>query len=152
MFCPKCGGRDQSPETYCRQCGTFLPDLSKAFKKNHLPEEHVKVNMVLSSLTIAVSFTLAAMLYTILAFRPETHWLIYLTAGLLIAMGAWHIQTLWRTLLLKKHLKMNKPPRTIELEGATLTGSLLDEPNLNNVILASVTERSTKSKSKPRSS
>ena len=155
MFCPKCGNPDQSPETYCRQCGTFLPDLSKPFKKNQTPEEHVKVNTVLSSLTIVASFTLAAMLYAILGFRPETHWLIYLTAGLLIAMGVWHIQSLLRTHQLRKHFKKNKrsaDDTSLEINAAT--GRLLEKANFDTIVPVSITDNTTKllSEKEPRSS
>ena len=53
-------------------------------------------------LTIIASFTLAILLYAILGFRENTHWLIYATAGLLIAIGGWHIQTFIRTRQLRR--------------------------------------------------
>ena len=28
MFCPNCGKGEQSPDSYCRSCGEFLPDFS----------------------------------------------------------------------------------------------------------------------------
>src|SRR5215470_6409995 len=106
MFCPKCGNANQAPQTYCRQCGVFLPDLDKANKPKNTPEEHVKANAVLSVLTIVASFTMAALLYSILAFRPDTHFLIYLAAGIFLAIGAWHIQTFIRSMQLRKHFKL----------------------------------------------
>jgi hypothetical protein len=147
MFCPKCGNPDQQPEAYCRKCGIFLPDLDKRVKKD-TPQEHVKVNLVLSSMTIAVSFILAILLYAMLAFRESTHPLIYVTAGLLIAMGIWHIQTLYRTLQLRKHFRNKR----FEAEGVELpasvegvpTGKFLNEPDLSDAIPASVTETTTK--------
>ena len=93
MFCPRCGKAEQLPETYCRQCGLFLPDLSKPVKRELPPEDHLKANAVLSALTIIVSFTLSILLFAFFGFRSDTHPLIYVTAGLLIAIGGWHIQT-----------------------------------------------------------
>ncbi len=153
MFCPKCGNPDQSPETYCRRCGVFLPDLSKP-SKTTTPEDHVRANTALSAITILVSFTLAILIYLMLAFRPDTHPLIYVTAGLLIAIGAWHIQTLWRTLLLKKHLQKIKPPKEIALTAGAVTGNLLEPADFENAVPPSVTERTTRhlSETKPRSS
>jgi len=147
MFCPKCGSPDQSPETYCRRCGIFLPDLEKKTKPRNTPQEHVKVNIVLSSMTIVASFTLAILLYSILGFRQSTHPLIYVTAGLLIAMGCWHVQSLYRTLQLRKHFRANRPEVSLveepgSIEGAP-TGKFLDAANLGNVVPASVTERTT---------
>ena len=147
MYCPKCGKPDQSAETYCRQCGTFLPDLSKPAKREALPEEHIKVNSVLSLMTVIVSFTLAILLYAILGFRSETHPMIYVTAGLLLAMGAWHIQTFIRTRRLKKQWKLrnrraeNKDSSSV---GAASTAKLLYRADFNDVVPPSVTETTTK--------
>ncbi len=76
MYCPKCGIADQKPETYCRRCGIFLPDLTKPGKQNNSPEIHVLANTVLSTMTIAVSLALSILLFSVLAFRPDTHPLI----------------------------------------------------------------------------
>ena len=136
------------PETYCRQCGLFLPDLSKPLKRESPPEEHLKANTVLSLMTICASFTLSFMLFLVLGFRPFTHPLIYVTAGILIAMGGWHIQTLIRTLMLKKQWKRRTPlnethatPMAIK---STPTAKLLDEADFADAIPASVTEHTTK--------
>lgn len=147
MFCPKCGSPEQLPETYCRRCGIFLPDPDKKAKPRNTPQEHVKVNMVLSSLTIVASFTLAILLYSILGFRQSTHPLIYVTAALLIAMGIWHVQTLYRTLQLRKHFRANRPEINLvggadSIETAP-TGKFLNEPVLSDFVPASVTERTT---------
>jgi hypothetical protein len=153
MFCPNCGNPDQKPETYCRQCGIFLPDLSKPVKTVS-PEQHVTANTALSAMTIVTAFTLAILLWSMLGFREDTHPLIYVTAGLLIAIGCWHVQTLWRTLLLRKHLKKNLPPRENMLEGAAFTNRELAQPTFEDVVPANLTERPTKnlSRVKPRSS
>ncbi|MFZ1699472.1 MAG: zinc ribbon domain-containing protein [Pyrinomonadaceae bacterium] len=144
MFCPKCGKPEQTAETYCRQCGTFLPDLSKPGKTPIKPEEHVKVNMVFSLMTMVACFTLAALLYSILAFRSDTHWLIYATAGLLTAMGFWHTQTFWRAILLRRHFKRQQRPEEIMLDSAPETGNLLEGADFENIVPASVTDRTTK--------
>ena len=147
MFCPKCGNADQLPETFCRRCGSFLPDLSKSLKKRQGPEDHIKANTVLSALTIGVSFTLAALLYIFLGFRPETHPLIYATAGFLIAIGAWHIQTLWRSILLKRHFQKKGIAATAETQGvlpAASTDKFLQQADAANIVPASVTERTTR--------
>lgn len=112
MFCPKCGNADQAPETYCRRCGTFLPDLDKPKKKAHTPIQNVNANAILSGMTVVAAATLAILLYAVLGFREDTHPLIYVTAGFLIAITAWNIQTFWRSMLLRKHFK--KPQRPID--------------------------------------
>ena len=151
MFCPRCGKAEQMPETYCRQCGLFLPDLSKAFKRESTPEVHLTANTVLSVLTVIASFTLSFLLFLVLGFRSFTHPLIYVTAGILIAIGAWHIQTLIRNLMLKKQWKRRVPFREIEealpetqaFKSAT-TAELLDQADFADAIPASVTENTTR--------
>src|SRR5262245_12262751 len=158
MFCPRCGKADQVPESYCRQCGFYLPDLSKSLKRVSPPEEHLKANTILSVMTVVASFTLSLLLFLILGFRSFTHPLIYATAGILLAIGGWHIQTLIRTMLLKKQWKRRVPlaeAQATPLEFKSVaTGKLLDHPNLDGAIPASVTEHTTRHLSKtpqPRS-
>lgn len=109
MFCPKCGNADQQPESYCRKCGVYLPDLSLTGKKKQTPQDHVRANMVLNGMTIVAAFTLAILNYLFLAFRPGTHPMVYVTAGVLLAIGCWHVQTLWRSILLRRQLKRPEP-------------------------------------------
>ena len=49
MFCPKCGKSDQKENSYCRQCGEYLPDvLNKKTKFSigrNTPEEQIKTNL-----------------------------------------------------------------------------------------------------------
>ena len=134
------------PETYCRQCGLFLPDLSKPLKRESPPEEHLKANTVLSVMTIVTSFTLSFLLFHALGFRSFTHPLIYVTAGVLIAMGGWHIQTLIRTLMLKKQWKRRTPLSESKAPAfkSVSTAKLLDEADFSDAIPASVTEHTTR--------
>ena len=149
MYCPRCGKAEQVPETFCRQCGLFLPDLSKPVKRELPAEEHLKANTVLSALTIIVSFTLSILLFAVV---PDKHPLIYVTAGLLIAIGAWHIQTFIRTQKLKKQWKRKAPLSEIEAalpaaeraSKSASTAKLLDEADFRNTVPASVTENTTR--------
>ena len=152
MFCPRCGKAEQVAETYCRQCGLFLPDLSKPVKHERPPEEHLKANTVLSVLTIIASFTLSILLYAFFGFRSDTHPLIYVTAGLLLGMGGWHIQTLVRTRMLAKQWKRRTPLTQIEgalreAQPASLSAStakFLDRSDFADTLPASVTENTTR--------
>lgn len=149
MFCPRCGRAEQVPEAYCRQCGVFLPDLSKPVKREIPPDEHLKANTFLNALTVIVSFTLSILL---LATIPDKHPLIYVTVGLLIAIGAWHIQTFIRTQKLKKQWKRRTSLNEIQLASpetqsafkSASTGKLLDQANFADSIPASVTENTTR--------
>lgn len=143
MFCPKCGNADQVPETYCRQCGTFLPDLSKPVKRPIKPEEHVTANITLSVMTIVTSFALSILIFSLLT-GEGAHPLIYVTAGFLIAIGCWHLQTLWRTLMLRKHFRESKPPREPLTLDATRDVRSLSEPDVTNIVPDSVTAATTR--------
>ena len=144
MFCPKCGNPDQAPETYCRRCGTFLPDLSKPGKPKARPEDHIKANAFLSAMSVITSFTLAILLYWRFLGRDDTPFIIYLTAGFLIAMGCWQVQTFWRTLLLKRHF--NKPQRVDDEPDAidTTKAAQLNEANFDDMVPTSIAEDTTR--------
>jgi len=138
------------PETYCRQCGLFLPDLSKPLKRTSPPEEHLKANTVLSILTIVASLTLSLLLFIVLGFKPETHPLIYPTAGILLAMCGWHIQTLIRTQMLMKQWKRRTPLKEVQAHETTTafksapTAEMLNPADFTDAIPASVTEHTTR--------
>lgn len=143
MFCPTCGNPDQKADSYCRRCGVLLPDLTKTSKPKNTPEQHVIVNTVLSTMTIAACFTFAILLWVMLGFRENTHPLIYVTASMLLAMGIWHIQALWRILQLKKHIRKFSR-RNEALPDAGETDKLLGKADLDGFVPASVTEYTTK--------
>jgi hypothetical protein len=108
MFCPKCGQSDQQANSYCRQCGLFLPDFDNLKKRRANPEDHLKASSALSLMTAVVSLSLAVTLYIMFLGKEGTPFIIYLTAGFLTAIFAWQVQTFWRTRLLKKHFRRRK--------------------------------------------
>ncbi len=156
MFCPKCGKSEQSPETYCRQCGNYLQDYTKPPKRENTPEQHIKANIFLNLLTAITSLTLAIVLYVVFLPKEDTPMIIYITAGFLTAMTAWQIQTFWRTLLLRKHFKKRKADaahQTAEVTKENVepptfesipTRELLNEADLSNIVPSSVTENTTR--------
>ena len=161
MFCPKCGKSEQSPETYCRQCGNYLQDYTKPAKRENTPEQHLKANIFLNLLTAVTSLTLAILLYAMFLGKEDTPIIIYITAGFLTAMTAWQIQTFWRTLLLRKHFKKRKADAAHQTAEETKenvapqnvappnfesmpTRELLNEADLSNIVPSSVTENTTR--------
>jgi hypothetical protein len=152
MFCPKCGNPDQQPETFCRQCGTFLPDFDNQKKREISPEEHLKANAVLNVMTAVASLTLAILLYVFFLGKDDTPLIIYVTAGFLFAMFAWQAQVFWRNMKLKKHFKKQK--RLAEISGEDKTASRafeakptnrqLPEADYDNIVPPSVVERTTR--------
>jgi hypothetical protein len=96
-----------------------------------------------------VSFALSFLLFAVV---PDKHPLIYVAAGLLIAIGGWHIQTLIRTQKLKKQWKRRAPlaedearlPETERVFRSASTAKLLDQADFANAVPASVTENTTR--------
>jgi hypothetical protein len=114
-------------------------------------------------LTIIASFALSILLYAILGFRSNTHPLIYVTASLLLGIGGWHIQTLIRTLKLKKQwqrrtrlAEIQPPlPETVPAVKSASTAKLLDQANVADPLSVSVTENTTRhlvERSQPKAS
>jgi len=152
MFCPNCGNADQLPETFCRQCGTFLPDFDNPKHRKTTPEEHLKVNTVLNFMTAIACMTLAIVLYAYFLGKAETPVIIYITAGFLTAMFAWQVQIIIRTYKLKSHLKNrrvieNKKENVNSIENKE-TAKLLNEADFTDLITPSVTEHTTKNLNK----
>lgn len=143
MFCPKCGESGQQENTYCRNCGTFLPDFEKLKKKEIAPEVHFRANYVLSLMTAVVALSLAVTLFAVFLGKESTPVLIYIVAGFLIAMSAWQIQTFWRTLLLKRHFKNFSPASEDEEMIAGSDRKHLPEADFDNFIPAGQDKRTT---------
>jgi hypothetical protein len=142
MYCFKCGEGAQNAEAYCRRCGTFMPDPDKVVKRETPPEQHLKANIVLSMMTILVSFVLAGLLYTFFFGRDNTHPVIYLTAGFLSAIGFWNIQTFVRNLKLRKQIVESKRNSQF-LTANSIEAGELGEPAYSPFVPASVTDRTT---------
>lgn len=151
MFCPKCGKADQEENTYCRQCGTFLPDFDDVKKNEITPEVHLKANTYISLMTGIVSLSFSIVLFSMFLGREETPKIIYVVAGFLFAMFAWQAQIFWRTWELKKEFNKRKgyqnessPNKDKSVFNKTNeTNELLPEADLSNIVPASVTENTT---------
>lgn len=156
MFCPNCGKDEQALNTYCRQCGEFLPDHSdkkRSFSMGgNTPEEQIRVNLVLNFLSGTVSLILAILLYATFWNKPETSPVIYIVAAFLLAMCGWQFSTFRVGLKLKKTFELRKNGGEIEnaMPGdksvfqSAKTKDLLPEADFTDVVPTSVTENTTK--------
>ena len=149
MYCPRCGKSEQQENTFCRNCGISLPDLDQIKGKVIPPEQHFAANTTLSVMTAVVSLALAITLYVMFLGKDDTPFVIYLTAGFLTAMFFWQAQILWRTFKLRKQFPgLNRKneewdvERTSHLESKP-TNKLLNEADLEDVVSASVVEKTT---------
>ncbi len=87
MFCPNCGKAEQKENSYCRNCGEYLPDLSKKIDLSfggNTPEKQIRTNLFLNLLSAVVSFVLALSLYATFLRRGDTLPIIYIVAAFLL--------------------------------------------------------------------
>lgn len=152
MFCPNCGKDKQKKDTYCRSCGEFLPDYEKIKNrvfKTKTPEENIKTSLFLSLFSSLVGFIMAVLLLITHFGNENTHPIIYLSAAFFIVIGVWQIANVSAALRLKKHFKKQKENAETEewseksIDSAK-TAELLNEADFENVVPASVTEKTTK--------
>lgn len=154
MFCPNCGKSDQQQNSYCRQCGEYLPELSKKKKQFSIggdtPEEQINTNLYLNLLGAVVSLALAIALYV--TFYGQTAApVIYLTAAFLLAMSGWQLSTFYIGLKLKKNFSRRREntadeeskPVQSQFESAK-TKQMLNEADYENIVPVSVTENTTR--------
>jgi len=154
MFCPNCGTAEQKENSYCRNCGEFLPVLNKktlpAFGGN-TPEEQIRTNLFLNLLSATVSLILAVSLYWTFGWKSDVLPIIFIVAAFLLAMCGWQFSTFIIGLKLRKNFNQRKgetekdafPEATKNISSAN-TRELLNEADLTDVVPASVTENTTK--------
>lgn len=72
MFCPKCGTNEQSPESYCRNCGVWLvdPEANAGIFRRSTPEQALRKIRTLELISIGMSLISVVIIFA------------YLTAGL----------------------------------------------------------------------
>lgn len=154
MFCSNCGNDDQKENSYCRNCGEFLSDLTKKNKMvsfgGDTPEEQIKTNLYLNLLSALVSLVLAILLW-VSFYGQDAPPLVYLTIGFLAAMSGWQFSTCYVGLKLKKNFSKrreddaskNQTEQQTRFEPAK-TKELLNEVDFTSVVPTSVTENTTK--------
>ena len=154
MYCPKCGKADQKENSYCRQCGEFLPELSKKKKQfsigGETPEEQINTNLYLNILSAFTSLSLAIALY-VTFYGQNAAPVIYLTAAFLLAMSGWQLSTFYIGLKLKRNFSQRRDDPAFEVQQTTppqfepaKTKELLNEADFENIVPVSVTENTTR--------
>lgn len=149
MFCPKCGNANQKENSYCRNCGTFLPDFEKLKSKEITPLQQITISTTFNFLSALISLILTIILHALYTGKEGTPIIIYVVIGFLTANFFWQAQAFWRTLQLKKQFpKRITDDKTESQQDLILesvkTNDLLPEANLEDFIPTSVTENTTK--------
>lgn len=153
MFCPKCGKDEQMPESYCRACGEWLPDLAKRGRKSFggdSPEESLNISLFLSAITSIAALLLAVWLYAAYFGKPGVPGIIYVTAAFLLAIAGWQASNFYVGIKLSKNLarrrKGNFADRSNELNNAPQASAGLpaaDNSQFVRPTARSVTENTT---------
>lgn len=149
MFCPKCGNADQKENSYCRNCGVFLPDFDKIVKKETSPEQQINISSTFNFLSAIISLILTIILHILYTGKEGTPIIIYVVIGFLTANFFWQAQAFWRVRRLKKQLpkrrvEANEKDSQPQLESPFSTDKLLPQADFSDLTPTSVTEDSTK--------
>lgn len=147
MFCPKCGSPNQTQNSYCRNCGIFLPDFDKISKKEITPQQQIAISSTFNFLSGLLSLILTIILHVLYTGKEGTPIIIYVVIGFLTANFFWQAQAFWRVRQLKKQLPNRKNNEEIEvknLESPFSTDKLLSEADYTDIVPASVVENTTK--------
>jgi len=67
MFCPKCGSGDQTPESYCKRCGEWLPNVDARTRgigimRNRSREQKVRKMRILELVSAGLSIASVALI------------------------------------------------------------------------------------------
>lgn len=150
MFCPNCGKSDQKEKSYCRQCGEFLPNLSK--KKllawgGETPEKQIRTSLSLNLISAIACLIFGILLLSTMGNRGDTTFVVTVAAVLLLTNALWQISNFTIGLKLRKHLKRRQENEENnvqnEISSTAETKELLTEAKFENVVPASVTENTT---------
>ena len=146
MFCPNCGQADQNPDTYCRQCGKYLNDPeSRGSTRQQTPQDQFNVSIAFNLLTAIFSIAMAIALIVVHAGEEDIHGVIYAVIVSFGVIAAWQVVSVINNFKLKNRFKNSSET---EVDAARLTTDLktkeLPEADLENIVPASVTEKTTR--------
>ena len=146
MFCPNCGADHQAPESYCRSCGDWLPNLDSKTRRLGLGrtsrEEKVTRIRTLEIISAGLSLTAAAIVFTFL-FTGANQGLLFLAASVSIVVAVYQIANIFLGHSVMKGLP--KPPAERQKVFERPNGISLPAPETNDLrVPASVTEETTR--------
>lgn len=151
MFCPNCGTADQQPDTYCRNCGNFLPDFSGNKKKKATPEDQFRVSLLFNIMSAIAALSMAIMLYVFHLGKPDTHPSVYMAAALLVAISSWQIASFFNNRQLKNRFVRKTENEAAETDAENVKefqsakeNYQLQEADLSDMIPPSIVENTTK--------
>jgi len=147
MYCPKCGADHQTPDSYCRQCGEWLPDLNALAKRRLFGkltrEQKIEKIRTLEIISAGLSITALAIIISVLAGGDRQ--MLFLAAVCCLCVTTYQIVNMYLGYKLQK-MKRSRANETEVIEGS---GVIADsQPALNAPVdqfisPAGVTENTT---------
>ena len=146
MYCQKCGKADQEVNSYCRQCGEFLPDMSKKRRSGQpiTPDERIRMSLTFNLMSAIAGFGIGLLLLISHLDRQGTHFSVFVALSFLFVIASWQTVSFFNNWNLRKRFKQKDDIAGDHELGSQDTSKLLNEPNLENVVPASVTEKTTR--------
>jgi hypothetical protein len=152
MFCPSCGKGEQTPDSYCRNCGDFLIGatdntslMNRVLGISH-PDKQIKFALTIDLVTAIVSGLLLFMLmgYFDGAYKatgipaPRIVYLVYIFLGL---VSLWQLLSFTVGATYRKKLNDRKKSA---LSNNPAARSSLPPADETNVVKTSITEQTTR--------
>lgn len=147
MFCLHCGASDQQALTYCRSCGTLLPDSKNSRKRAIPPEEYIRKSNFVSVATLALS--ILTFLYLLFVFRlKDAPMAVVFTQVILLLFASWQVLAIVRNKKLSKAIDKQLNEKGLENSALESQGEgasrHLPGANIRDIVPASIVEGTTR--------
>ncbi len=107
MFCPNCGKGEQAVNSYCRDCGEWLPDVKKSVSLafgGSSPAENIRITLFLNALGAVVCLAMAVALVWKYYGTSFFESLITLAATLFFVIAVFQISNIYALFKLRRSL------------------------------------------------
>lgn len=111
MHCHKCGKSEQQSDTFCRECGNYLPDVDALVRKyaaDNSPQTTVNKNLAANIFTLLFSIFVVFTIAFSFSGGVLSIVFVHLSVLLCFLIGGWQIINFRNNLKLKRLLKDKK--------------------------------------------
>jgi hypothetical protein len=111
MYCSSCGADNQSPNSYCKRCGEWLPDIKKrgglAFG-GETPQQNIFTGLFMSALSALAALFSAIALYATYLGSSGAKWSVYVAAAFCLCIAGWQTSSFIVNLKLRQRLRKGR--------------------------------------------
>ena len=111
VYCHKCGKSEQYADTFCRECGNYLPDVDQLVRRyaaENSPETSVNKNLAANIFTLLFSISVVFTIAFSFAGGNLSVVFVHLSVLLCFIIGGWQVTNFRNNLKLKRLLKDKK--------------------------------------------